>query len=149
MKLLHLTTATAAAALLSGAAFAQTPNNAPVTQAGAPQPGSVTGDYNGAHAPSDDKQYTDTVKVPLGTAPATSDAAMPPASADAGAAVNPPPSGDVAATAAPSATQYAQQTATFTNMTVTNGPIPDTPENRAKYGGPDSRAGKRTNPAGN
>jgi len=32
---------------------------------------------------------------------------------------------------------------------VTNGPVPDTPENRARYGGPMSRAGQRTGPRGN
>jgi len=32
---------------------------------------------------------------------------------------------------------------------VSNAPIPDTPENRAKFGQPLSRAGKRTKPAGN
>lgn len=32
---------------------------------------------------------------------------------------------------------------------VTNGPVPDTAENRRKYGGPRSRAGRRTTPAGN
>ena len=32
---------------------------------------------------------------------------------------------------------------------VSNGPVPDTPDNRAKYGKPDSHAGKRTQPAGN
>ena len=32
---------------------------------------------------------------------------------------------------------------------VTNGPVADTPENRAKYGKPDSNAGKRTAPKGN
>ncbi len=32
---------------------------------------------------------------------------------------------------------------------VTNGPVPDTKENRAKYGQPDSNAGKRSKPAGN
>lgn len=31
---------------------------------------------------------------------------------------------------------------------VTNGPIPDTPVNRARYGAPLSRAGKATAPAG-
>ena len=30
-----------------------------------------------------------------------------------------------------------------------NGPIPDTEENRARYGGPQSRAGKMTDPNGN
>ena len=32
---------------------------------------------------------------------------------------------------------------------VTNGPVPDTEENRAKYGGPQSRAGKMTEATGN
>ena len=32
---------------------------------------------------------------------------------------------------------------------VTNGPVPDTPQNRAQYGGPMSHAGKMTKPAGN
>lgn len=32
---------------------------------------------------------------------------------------------------------------------VTNGPVPDTAENRAKYGQPLSGGGKRTKPAGN
>jgi hypothetical protein len=35
------------------------------------------------------------------------------------------------------------------NHLLTNGPVPDTPANRAKYGGPMSNAGKRTAPAGN
>jgi hypothetical protein len=39
--------------------------------------------------------------------------------------------------------------ATATVTTLTNGPVPDTAENRAKYGGPMSHAGKRTAPKGN
>ena len=35
------------------------------------------------------------------------------------------------------------------NRIVTNGPVPDTPANRAKYGGPNSRTGRKTAPAGN
>jgi UrcA family protein len=38
--------------------------------------------------------------------------------------------------------------ATYTVRTVTNGPVPDTPENRARYGGPMSASGARTAPAG-
>jgi UrcA family protein len=38
---------------------------------------------------------------------------------------------------------------TYTTSTVTNGPVADTPENRARYGGPTSNAGKRTAPRGN
>ena len=37
----------------------------------------------------------------------------------------------------------------FTASAVTNGPIADTPENRARYGGPVSHAGKRTPARGN
>jgi hypothetical protein len=36
-----------------------------------------------------------------------------------------------------------------TNSTTTNGPVADTPENRRKYGGPMSHAGKRTPAKGN
>ena len=39
--------------------------------------------------------------------------------------------------------------ATATVTTLTNGPVPDTPANRAKYGGPMSNAGKRTAARGN
>jgi hypothetical protein len=39
--------------------------------------------------------------------------------------------------------------ATLTTTTVTNGPVPDTAENRARFGGPMSRAGQRTSAAGN
>jgi hypothetical protein len=35
------------------------------------------------------------------------------------------------------------------NALVTNGPVPDTPANRAKFGGPRSHGGKKTAPAGN
>lgn len=43
----------------------------------------------------------------------------------------------------------AQALAAGDNIHVTNGPVPDTPANRAKYGGPMSNAGRRTSPAGN
>ena len=35
------------------------------------------------------------------------------------------------------------------NAVITNGPVPDTPANRAKFGGPMSNAGRKTHPAGN
>lgn len=135
MNLNLFATATAAVALLGGAAYAQQP-----TAPKPPTPGSVTGDWNGAHAPSDDKQYTEKVVVPVGAAPAETTAAPP---ADTG----PTASTDVTAPAA-SATSYAQA-ASVTTTTVTNGPVADTPENRAKYGQPMSNAGKRTAARGN
>lgn len=38
---------------------------------------------------------------------------------------------------------------TITTTLVTNGPVPDTAENRRRFGGPMSRAGKMTTPVGN
>ncbi|MEO9211865.1 MAG: hypothetical protein ABI242_01795 [Caulobacteraceae bacterium] len=35
------------------------------------------------------------------------------------------------------------------NRTVTNGPVPDTPQNRAKFGRPMSNGGAKTAPVGN
>lgn len=43
----------------------------------------------------------------------------------------------------------AQALAAGDNKTVTNGPVPDTKANRAKYGQPMSHAGKKTPPVGN
>ena len=144
MKLIHLTIATAVAALASGAAYAQQPQP-PV----APTPGSVTGDWNGAHAPPDDKQYQEKVRVPVGTpAPASATADIPPAPPAEPATVSATTTEESAAPAAASSGSNVSAT-TFTNMTVTNGPVPDTKENRAKYGQPLSRAGKRTAAAGN
>jgi len=146
MKLTYLVTATAAVALLGGAAYAQQPQ----PQRG-PTPGSVTGDWNGAHSPPDDKQYREKVTVPLGTPPAATSteplpAAEPAPPADASAtSTTTTASADVTAPAATSAAANAS----FTTMTVTNGPVPDTKENRAKYGQPLSRAGKMTTARGN
>lgn len=142
MKLSYLATATAAVALLGGAASAQQPQPPQ-----GPTASSVTGDWNGAHAPSDEKQYQEKVVVPVGSMPATtSTAPMPmpsaePASADTGASVT--------TTTTAAADTGAAANASYTTMTVTNGPVPDTAENRAKYGQPMSNAGKRTAARGN
>jgi UrcA family protein len=68
--------------------------------------------------------------------------AEPPPAYDEAAPVPPP------APAAPAAGSYGQE-ASYTTQTVTNGPVPDTPENRARFGGPMSHAGRVTRPAGN
>jgi len=39
--------------------------------------------------------------------------------------------------------------ASYTSQTVTNGPVPDTADNRARFGGPMSNAGKHTGARGN
>ena len=56
--------------------------------------------------------------------------------------------GDVTAPASISVT-YEAGNANLTNTMVTNGPVADTPENRAKYGQPMQQAGKRTAAKGN
>ena len=38
---------------------------------------------------------------------------------------------------------------TYVTTTVTNGPVPDTAANRARFGGPNSNGGRKTAPAGN
>ena len=65
--------------------------------------------------------------------------------------VNPPTVSVDASTVAP-----APASPTFTYSTgpsrvevITNGPVPDTPANRARYGGPLSNAGRNTSPVGN
>jgi hypothetical protein len=59
------------------------------------------------------------------------------------------PSGD-ASTVAPAAGAPAERApAAAATDAATNGPIPDTKANRAKYGQPLSSAGKRTKAAGN
>jgi hypothetical protein len=145
MKLTHLTIATATVALLGGAAYAQQPQ-----PPAAPTPGSVTGDWNGAHAPSDDKQYQEKVRVPVGE-PAASTADTSTSSSASGSTDATVSATSTTAPAAATAGADVSTTAsaTFTNMTVTNGPVPDTRENRAKYGQPMSRAGKRTAARGN
>lgn len=136
MKIALFATATAAVALLGGAAYAQ--DTAPKP----PTPGSVTGDWNSAHSPTDDKQYTSKVTVPVGSTPSETVAAPP---VNTGVTTSTETTTAAADVAAPASTQAA----TVTTTTVTNGPVPDTAENRAKYGSPMSRAGKRTAARGN
>ncbi len=128
MKIALFATATAAVALLGGAALAQDP--APES----PTPGSVTGDRNAAQPPTSD-------------APPSAGIAAPPVDTGVAAPTTTTTTTDVTARA-PAATDAAQP-ASVTTMTVTNGPVPDTAENRAKYGQPLSRAGKRTAARGN
>lgn len=76
------------------------------------------------------------------TTPST-DTAPPTTSAPAQAA----PTGTATATSVTTADPSSGATVTVT--TLTNGPVPDTPANRAKYGQPMSNAGKRTPAKGN
>jgi hypothetical protein len=116
---ISLLAATASALLLAGAAAAQ-PSTAPADVSPAPDAAAPSASVNPPAPPSD-------------TAPA-------PAS---GYNANPTASGSGQFTG-----DLAQAKAGDPGIT-SNGPVPDTKENRAKYGKPDSNAGKRTRAAGN
>jgi hypothetical protein len=60
-----------------------------------------------------------------------------------GSATNPIPQ------SSPTPVDQAAQLKAGDSSVVSNGPVPDTRANRAKYGQPMSNAGKRTRPAGN
>ena len=60
-----------------------------------------------------------------------------------------PPAAETPPPPAPAAEPVRQYSSEATVQVITNGPVPDTPENRARYGGPMSRAGRHTTPAGN
>jgi hypothetical protein len=80
--------------------------------------------------------------APMAGGPVTSDM-----SANAAAMPAAEPAPMPMAAAAPLSASDAS--ATVTTSLVTNGPVADTPENRAKYGSPMSNAGKRTAARGN
>lgn len=77
-------------------------------------------------------------------APAMTDMAATPSPSDSATTTN---ASVVSADQIPAG--QAQALAAGDNKMVTNGPVPDTAANRAKYGRPMSNAGKRTAPAGN
>ena len=80
-------------------------------------------------------------------APDTSSAPPPDAAPSATAAGVDTSTGPVSADQLP--TGQARALAAGDNRLVTNGPVPDTQANRAKYGGPMSNAGRHTKPIGN
>jgi len=65
------------------------------------------------------------------------------------APVGPTPEPDTSYSSSATSADTAGAPASFTTSTVTNGPVPDTPENRARYGAPMSHAGKQTPARGN
>lgn len=130
-----LITASAAALCLSGAAVAQDVN----PPGGAASP---------AVAPP-------SAEPASSTAQATPAQASPPVADNSASAIADPaaPPLQSAAPMAPAAGEQsvnvAANAAVVTPNVLTNGPIPDTAESRAKYGPPDSNAGKRSAAKGN
>ncbi|WP_334162757.1 hypothetical protein [Phenylobacterium sp.] len=161
MNLRPLLAAAAASVLAAGAAHAQagsaqpgtdeTPNRAtpaPATESstGLPSVDSSRPIRSGAGAtrvPNGEvgvSATTDSTGASLGTASGTTSAGV---TADATTTT-----ADAAASATTTAADASTSASVTTSMT-TNGPVPDTAENRAKYGQPLSRAGKRTAARGN
>ena len=136
MRLRTLLAATAALALCSGAAMAQTADESQSSTPATNDPTTRTDDECGANkGPKPCGAQVVTVPIPddsqgyVESAPAAEPMADGATSQMYSAA--PAPSPEVRTTL------------------VTNGPVPDTPENRARFGGPDSNGGDRTTPAGN
>ncbi|MFN3514163.1 MAG: hypothetical protein ACK41C_14035 [Phenylobacterium sp.] len=101
-----------------------------------------------AHAGEGAKKHKDQTAAtpPATTSSAPSTAMTDDMSLDNRAAASPP---SVYAGAADATSVGADASAVTTTRLITNGPIPDTAENRARYGQPMSRAGRMTEPAGN
>jgi hypothetical protein len=124
MNLKYLATVAAASALMGGAALAQ--------------PNSVTPDQPNPVAAAQGHSSTSGHSTTTGSTASTDTSVNSSTSADT----------STSSTTATSATTSGADVSVTTTL-VTNGPVPDTAENRAKYGQPMSRAGKRTAAAGN
>jgi hypothetical protein len=119
MNLKYLAAAGAASLLMAGAVYAQPSGS------GSPAAGAATGQVN-----------------PPTASPSTS------GSATTGTSTSTTSTGVTTSSTTTSA-DVAGSNASVTTSTITNGPVPDTAENRRKYGGPMSHAGKRTAAKGN
>ncbi|CAN7398525.1 hypothetical protein LJR164_002495 [Phenylobacterium sp. LjRoot164] len=131
MTMKTLLTAAAALALIGGAAHAGegAKKAKPAAAAGQQHSGAMTAPGADASATTPDTSVNPPGDAAPMMAPDNDAAAMPPASADASA-------------------QGVPASATVASNAVTNGPVADTPENRAKFK-PLSRAGRATTPRGN
>ncbi|MBX7249759.1 MAG: hypothetical protein K1X35_12040 [Caulobacteraceae bacterium] len=136
MRLKILLAATAATALSCGVAMAQTADRSNSTIPPTNDPTTRTDDECGANR-GPRPCGGEVVSVPI---PANSADYVAPAT------VEPAPMSDKSTSAMYSS---APATPEITTRLVTNGPVPDTPENRARFGGPDSNGGRHTTPAGN
>lgn len=122
--------AAAATGLMAGAAFAQSTSATTSSNASASY-------QNNALTPPD--QIQNSPFSPSTVNPMPTDNSLTPSAADVNNQTN----------VSASVTDITPSGASYTDQLVTNGPVPDTPANRAKFGKPDSRAGRMTRPAGN
>lgn len=132
MRLKILLAATAVAALCSGAAMAQTADQSHSTIPPTNDPTTRTDDACGAN---------------MGPKPCGGQVVAVPIPEDSGGYVEQAPAADTS-----SSEMYSSApppSPEIRTRLVTNGPVPDTPENRARFGGPESNGGKNTRPVGN
>jgi hypothetical protein len=94
---------------------------------------------------SQDPPSASTAATPAEDALSTDATARSSTSSVSASELAPTPSANVAS----STTRIDSTGAIVTHELVTNGPVPDTPENRARYGQPLSHAGRLTAPRGN
>ena len=123
MKFNPLFCAVAASALIGGAAFAQSETPAAAATSDVTAGASMS-------APAGDMSASTTTTTTTEATPSAPSAAVG------------------ASTTTSTTTDLATGTSVSSSLT-TNGPVPDTAENRARYGTPMSNAGKRTKAAGN
>jgi hypothetical protein len=145
MKLKTLFSVTAACGLIAGAAYAQSATGAVGANATDNTTPPASSNASGA-------DMSNGAATSSGVAPSTGAAMGAGADVSGQAGATAPGAGDMGgannSVSATSATTYGRG-ASATVQTLTNGPVPDTPENRAKYGGPMSRAGRHTAARGN
>lgn len=130
MSLSRLLTAAAVSALLAGPVFAQPAPTTPPDQA-APTETNPMAPMNAV------------VAQPM-TPPTAEESGMP-----ASAMTVDPSAPAIVLQDSPTPADQAWKLKAGDPSVVSNGPVPDTAENRAKYGSPISNGGKRTKPAGN
>lgn len=138
MRLQLILASVAAAALCSGAAMAQTADPSNSTIPPTNDPTTRTDDQCGANqGPRPCGRQVQEVEVP--------------ADDYVEAYPEPMPADDYSASDKTTTTQYAPAPVSpeIRTTLVTNGPVPDTPENRARFGGPNSNGGQNTRPVGN
>jgi len=138
MRLAVFLATTAAATLCAGSLMAQTADPSNSTIPPTNDPTTRTDDECGAH--QGPKPCGDVIRESEDLAD-TYVAPPPP----------PPMPMDDGAVGATTSTQYSSAAVSPEVRTtlVTNGPVPDTPENRARFGGPNSQGGRATAPVGN
>jgi len=136
MRLQLLLTTAAAAGLISGFAVAQTADASRSSIPPTNDPTTLTDDQCGKHK-GPKPCGAQVVEVPI-PEPSTSESMVESA-----------PVESVSSTTTTEMYASPPMTPEVRTSVVTNGPVPDTPENRSRFGGPMSRAGRATAPVGN